>query len=69
MVDRRLGPGPEEQDGEYRLTWEGPPRSQRQHGQRQPLGQMVESRALATVHQMHPLALSCLAMAPSIMSH
>lgn len=46
----------------------GPNVSMGSNGQRQPLGQMVRSRALATVHQTHQLALSCLAMAPSIMS-
>lgn len=46
----------------------GPNVSTGNSGQRQPLVQMVRSRALATVHQTHPLPLSCLAMAPSIMS-
>lgn len=46
----------------------GPSVSRDSSGQRQPLGQMVSSQVLATVHQMHPRALSCLAMAPSIMS-
>lgn len=46
----------------------GPNVSRDSSGQRQPLGQMVSSRVLATVHQMRPRALSCLAMAPSIMS-
>lgn len=46
----------------------GPNVSTGSSGQCQPLGQMVRCRALATVHQMRPLALSCLAMAPSIMS-
>lgn len=71
-MDRRLGPGLEEQDREDRLTWVGPcpgPNvSMGSSGQHQPLGQMVLSRVLATVHQMYPFPLSCLAMAPSIMS-
>lgn len=46
----------------------GPSVSMGNSGHRQSLGQMVRSRALATVHQMHQLTLSCLTMAPSIMS-
>lgn len=69
-------PGPEEQDGDDRLTWVGPgpnvstdsSSSSSSSGQRQPLGQMVRTRVIATVHQMCPLALSCLAMALGIMS-
>jgi len=36
--------------------------------QLQPLGQMVQSQALVSICQMYQLTLSCLTMAPSIMS-
>lgn len=56
--------------GDDRLTWVGPGTDVNtgSSGRSQPLGQMVRSRVIATVHQTHPLASSCLAMAPSITS-
>lgn len=67
VVDRRLGPGPEEQT-DVGGPCPGLNFSTGSSRQRQPLGQMVRSRALAAVHEMHPLTLSCLTMAPSITS-